>query len=297
MPSLLVPLTNSISIVQFSSVVMVMEFQYYPLLPTELQEKIWRLTLLEPRIIELGATPKGWLYDGRALQDVDDLFHRVKLTSNSPRTTLIPAALETCPLSRAVALKFYSKLTSRHSFFDPRVDTLFFGKEFDFTDGWDKWHRLIIDNPDIRHVAFDLLTFGVRNDFHCLTKIARAQKERGITLVMEGPIEPSTQNHDVGPRYRSIEHQDFAASDALRTIGRVFTRAQNQLIVQSWETNQWYFRSSGRYPFDDHGQGGWRMPKINFLVEDEVQAGVARADRQARKRLAEIRRAEQRTNP
>ncbi len=274
---------------------MATEFHYYPLLPTELQIKIWKLTLEQPRVIELGAAPKGWLYKDRAAQDVDDIYHRIMITSISSRATLVPTALETCLLSRTVALEFYAALSSGYSFFNPSIDTLFFGKEFDFTDGWEKWHRLVCNNSDIRHVAFDLATFRGRDDFHCMAKVARAQKERGITFVLEGTVETFEDQNRAGAstRYKSIEFRDIMANVSLRPAGKMFKEARTYLIRDSWATNEWHYRRLGQYPFDNSWEGPWKMPKIKFLLEDEHQARKARAERQVKQELAALRKAEE----
>jgi hypothetical protein len=266
------------------------QFHLFPELPRELQIKIWLLTCEVPRIIELGSTPKNWIYRGRAVEDVD-IWRRIMITSNSLRLTLIPPALETCFLSRQVALKFYNGLKSGYSFFNPAIDTLYFGKEFDITRGWDHWRKLAY-KTDIRHFAFHLPTFRYRPDFHYIVNVARARQAEGITFVLDARIDSPCQDSTVAPRFKALEHYDIAADKTLRNSGQVFKEAQSHIITESYDTNDRYFRQYGRYQYKDAWQAPWKMPKIKFMLEDEQQARNDREVRRVRQELAAIAKAE-----
>jgi hypothetical protein len=270
-------LSNTSSI---RSLEMASDFQLFPELPTEIQIKIWKLTCEVPRVIELGATPKNWLYRGRTVDKVD-IWQRIKITSNSSRTTLIPAALETCVLSREIALKHYG--SQGCSIFNPAIDTLYFGSEFDFIMGWDHWTEFAY-KTDIRYFAFHLPTFRRRQDFHCMEQVAWERQVEGITFTLDAPIE--SLGDTVARRFAIIDHQEIAANKALRSIGKVFKNAQSATITECYEFHNACFRQSGRYSDEKWWQ--WKMPKINFMLEDEAQARNDREARRVRRELAAI---------
>lgn len=265
---------------------MATHFELFPELPTEIQIEIWKLNCEVPRIIELGATPENWLWRGRAIEDVN-IWKRIELTSNSSRGTLIPAALETCVLSREVALKFYNHLVSGRCWFNPAIDTLYFGKDWEFTEGWDHWRGLVRKNKEIRHFAFHLPTVRYRQDFFCITEVAEKRQVEGITFILDAPIESS--GDAVVPRFRIIDHQEIASNKALGTVGKVFKEAQSAIITESFDFENRCFREFGYYP---DGYSPWKIPKIRFMLEDEQQAQQDREARRVRQELAAIAKEE-----
>jgi hypothetical protein len=269
------PLKNGIPISEMAT-----QFNFFPLFPKEIQIKIWKLACEVPRVIELGATPKNWLYRDRAVGKVN-IWERIKITSNSSRSTLIPAVLETCFLSREIALKYYG--SQECSIFNPDIDTLYFGPEFDFIRGWDHWDKLAY-RTDIRHFAFHLPTFRCRQDFYCMEQVAWERQVEGITFMLDAPSESS--GDAVAPRFRIIDHQEIASDKALRTVGKVFKEAQSVTITGSYDFHNACFRQSGRYPDDEFWQ--WKMPKIKFMLEDEQRAQQDRKARRVRRELAAI---------
>lgn len=75
---------------------MATEFHRYPELPKEIQIKIWKLACEEPRVIELGATPKKPVVQrpsggqGRYLAADQDYFEQLQKHINPGRPGDMP---------------------------------------------------------------------------------------------------------------------------------------------------------------------------------------------------------------
>ena len=54
----------------------------------EVQIKIWKLSLEDPRVIEIGATNEKWVWKGRVVDRVD-FWLQIQITTKSTQTTLI----------------------------------------------------------------------------------------------------------------------------------------------------------------------------------------------------------------
>jgi hypothetical protein len=269
--------------------VMASEFHLYPLLPTELQIKIWEHTLKEPRIIEIGETRKDRIWKGRVVDRVD-LWTQIQITTNGSHSTLIPAALETCITSREVALQYYGRLDSARTWFNPALDTLYFGKDWAHMEGLEHWRDLVRKNREIRHIAFHIPTARHREDFFCIGEVALKPHIEEVTFILDAPIISSS--NAATPRFKCIKHHDIAIDKSLRAIGKFFREAQSHIMTEAWDTHDGFFRRWGFYPDDETRPHTWKMPNIKFMLEDEHQAREARRDRQLQQELAAIKRAE-----
>lgn len=118
--------------------------------------------------------------------------------------------------------------------------------------------------------------------------VAWKRQVEGITFMLDAPTESS--NVAVAPRFRTIGHQEIAADKALRAVGKVFKEAQSAAITEAYEFHNAIFRQSSQY--SDEVTWQWKIPKINFMLEDGQQARKDREERRVRQELTAIAKEE-----